>query len=142
VTDPPRTQDAIHHATAAQDAAGFCVAAKAGAGGAANPANASRPANQLSGQEAASVFTSTGELQPEVIANSREIIPGSQLRNPDVTNELTSNGSSIQDRGKYSTESFRRRGGSFQVHFYYDRVTGEVSYNADYKTVFTGPGGR
>jgi hypothetical protein len=121
----------------AQMAAGWCVAAE-DAGTAANAVNAPRLAAQLTRQEAASVFTKEGYLQPEVIANSREIINGTQLGNKQLVSELTSNGSDLADWGKYTTQTFRSPSGPFQVHFYYNSVTGEPFYGLDYKAVFVG----
>lgn len=80
----------------------FFLAAEAGAG-ADNVVNAGRLAQQLTREEASSVFTESGELQPEVIAQSREIINGTQLGNKQLVSELTSNGSDIADWGKYTT---------------------------------------
>jgi hypothetical protein len=62
---------------------------------------------QLTREEASSVFTRSGELQPDVIARSREIINGTQLGNKQLVSELTSNGSNIADWGKYTTPTFR-----------------------------------
>jgi hypothetical protein len=100
--------------------------------------NASRLAAQLTRQEASSVFTHEGTLQPEVIANSREIINGTQLGNKQLVSELTSNGSDLADWGKYATQIFRSPSGPFQVHFYYNSVTDEAFYGLDYKAIFGG----
>ena len=112
-------------------------AAEAGSG-ADNVVNGVRLAQQLTREEASSVFTQSGELQPEVIDQSHEIINGARLGNKALVNELTSDGSSISDWGKYTTPTFRSPSGPFQVHFYYNSVTDEVFYGSDYKAVFVG----
>ncbi len=73
--------------------------------------NASRLAAQLTREEAASVFTSSGELQPQVIADSHEIINGTQLGNKQLVSELTSNGTDIADWGKYTTPNIQKPSG-------------------------------
>jgi RHS repeat-associated protein len=109
-------------------------------GGAASSANAARLAGQLSEQEAGAVFTSSGTLQPEVIADSTKIINGTRLGNDAVVKSLTADGSNIADWGKYTTRSFESPSGPFQVHFYQDSLTGRVFYDLDYKAVFVGGG--
>jgi RHS repeat-associated protein len=106
--------------------------------GADNVVNGVRLAQQLTREEAASVFTQGGELKPEVIAQSREIINGTQLGNKQLVSELTSNGSDIADWGKYTTPTFRSPAGAFQVHFYYNPIINKVFYGQDYKVVFVG----
>ena len=75
-----------------------------------------------------------------MIASSGLIIPGVDLNNPEVLAELTSDGSRIEDWGKYATPSFRWPGGKFKVHFYYNDTTRAVNYNIDYKAKFQGGG--
>jgi RHS repeat-associated protein len=104
-------------------------------GGAANIANGPRLRSALMWDEAA-VFTGSGQLHGSVIANSAEIIRGSQLHSSAVIAELTRDGSNIADWGKYTTNSFSSPAGKFQVHFYRNRVTGQVNYNIDYKVKF------
>ncbi len=110
------------------------------AGGAASSSDAMRLAGQLTEQEARSVFTSSGALQPEVIANSTEIINGTQLGNQTLVKSLTAEGGDIADWGKYTTQTFRSPSGPFQVHFYYNSSSGQVFYSLDYKTVFVAGG--
>ena len=98
-------------------------------------ANAQRLAEQLRLQEASSVFTPDGGLKPEVLARSREIIPGFQIGNRYVKDLLTADGSTITDWGKFSTETFKSPEGPFQVHFYRNSKTGAVIYDLDYKAV-------
>jgi len=107
--------------------------------GAANAANAPRLHDQLLHEEASSVFLPDGGLHPDVIADSRPIIPGSDLNNPNVVHELTSDGSNIADWAKMSTPTYQSPSGPFQAHYYQNQVTGEVNYNIDYKAKFNGP---
>jgi RHS repeat-associated protein len=111
----------------------------AAGGGADNVVNGVRLARQLARQSAESVFTSTGDLDPSVIADSNLIIPGSKLGNKGLIDALTSDGSNIADWGKYRTPNFQSPYGDFQVHFYMNRVTGTVDYGYDYKVIFNGP---
>ena len=64
--------------------------------------------------EAASVFTKSGALQDEVIAESRQIIPGSKLGNPSVIKVLTADGSEIAQWGKYITPTVQSPSGRFR----------------------------
>jgi hypothetical protein len=108
---------------------------QAGAG-AESAINARLLAQQLTRQEASSVFTLGGGLHPEVLARSRPIIPGSQIRSSAVVRELTADGSNIADWAKYSTETFQSPSGAFQVHFYRNVRTEAINYSIDYKAVF------
>jgi RHS repeat-associated protein len=91
---------------------------------------------QLSRKEADAISSRFGYLKPEVIDSSREILRGEDLGNPSVIRALTADGSKIEDWGKYSTKTYRSPSGPFQVHFYYNNVTGRVNYNIDYKVKF------
>jgi RHS repeat-associated protein len=110
--------------------------------GADNAVNGLRLAQELARESASSAFTASGELKPEVIAGSRQIIAGSELKNPGVVATLTSDGSKIADWGKYSTRTIQSPAGNFQVHFYMNRTTGAVNYSYDYKVKFAGRSGR
>jgi hypothetical protein len=114
-------------------AQGCCVAAETGA---VSSANAARLAGQLTEQEARAVFTSSGVLHPEVIANSTEIINGTQLGNQALVKSLTADGSNLADWGKYTTQTFRSPSGPFQVHFYFNATESRVFYDMDFKSVF------
>lgn len=109
---------------------GGLVAAKGSSGaaktaaGASNAANGVRLAQQLARESAESAFTASGGLRTEVIQGSSRIIDGSRLGNPDVVKALTADGSNIADWGKYTTQTFQSPSGPFQVHFYYNPVTG------------------
>ncbi len=107
--------------------------------GAANAANGPRLHDQLVFDEASSVFLPNGDLHPDVIAGSRPIIPGSDLNNPNVVHELTSDGSNINDWAKMSTQTYQSPSGPFQAHYYQNQSTGAVNYNIDYKAKFNGP---
>ncbi|WP_444663127.1 RHS repeat-associated core domain-containing protein [Cellulomonas sp. CW35] len=112
-------------------------AANATVDGADNVANGARLSQQLARESAESVFTSSGRLSPEAIAESREIISGADLSTR-VIRHLTSDGSDIADWGKYTTPFYRSPSGDFQVHFYMNRVTGAIDYEYDYKVKFRG----
>jgi len=137
LTPAPNPHTYVPNPTVAVDPLGLApYAAKPAGSGADNVVNGVRLAQQLTREEAASVFTPGGDLRPEVIAQSREIINGSQLGNKQLISELTSNGSDIADWGKYASPTFRSPAGAFQVHFYYNPVINEVFYGRDYKIVF------
>lgn len=107
-------------------------------GPASNISNSERLRTSLARREAEGAFDTRGRLLQDVIERSAEIIPGSELVNPAVIRELTRDGSRIADWAKFTTETFRRPSGKFQVHFYRNRVTGEVNYNIDYKAIISG----
>ncbi len=73
-----------------------------------------------------------------MIQNSRPILAGQNLRNPDVIKALTADGSNIADWAKYSTQTFQSPSGPFQVHFYRNAATEATNYTIDYKVVFGG----
>jgi hypothetical protein len=104
-----------------------------------NAANGPRLARHLLAEEASSAFTSTG-LTPEAIQKASVIMPGTELKNPALIQELTRDGSNIADWGKFSTDTFRSPSGPFQVHFYYNPTTGAVNYNFDFKAIFNNQG--
>ncbi len=105
---------------------------------ASNAASSERLATALVREEATSVFLEDGELQPEVIAGSHEIINGTQLGNKELIQEMTAGGDRLSDWGKYTTQTFKSPSGRFQVHFYYNSRTGQVLYDQDYKIKFVG----
>jgi RHS repeat-associated protein len=94
-------------------------------------------AQQLARSSVTSAFDTAGRLNPAIAASSTEIIAGADLKNTRVINGLTSDGSNIADWAKMKTPSIRIPGeGSFQVHFYQNRVTGMINYNYDYSIQF------
>lgn len=97
--------------------------------GAESALSAIRLKGQLLMEEAKSAFTPTGELSPEAIAGSRQIIRPGQLSNPLIPQGLA----------KFSTGTFNSPSGPFQVHFYMNPTTGQPYYGLDYKSVFNGP---
>ncbi|WP_438435378.1 DUF6531 domain-containing protein [Gorillibacterium sp. sgz500922] len=107
-------------------AKGFKVTEGAGSS-ASNIVNGTRLNGQLTAEEASSVFTRSGTLKQEVINKSEAIVPGSKLSDPEVIKALTSNGSSINDWAKMSTQTFKSPSGDFQVHYYQNLKTGEIS---------------
>jgi len=81
---------------------------------------------QLALDEATSIFTASGELIPEVVAQSRMIIPSAELNNPAIPAGFA----------KYTTPTFRSPSGPFQMHFYLNPSTGEPFFLLDFKAVF------
>ncbi|WP_159037294.1 hypothetical protein [Streptomyces specialis] len=81
------------------------------------------------------MFTPDGMLTSQAIAESARIIRGEQLGNPHLRAHLTADGSDITDWGKYSTQTHQSPYGDFQVHYYYNRESGRVAYDYDYKIV-------
>ena len=96
---------------------------------------------QLTYEEASSIFTDSGTLKSEVVKNSSVLISGSELGNKKVIDALTSDGSSINDWAKMSTQTFKRPSGNFQVHFYKNLKTGQVS-TYEMKAKFNAQGGK
>ncbi|GAB3402849.1 hypothetical protein GCM10027569_09330 [Flindersiella endophytica] len=87
------------------------------------------------GREAESVFTRTGCLKPEIIQSSKRIIEGPDLHAA-LRRDLVEYGGRIEDWGKYTTQTVQSPAGPFQVHFYYNPVTGQAYYLRDYKVKF------
>jgi uncharacterized protein RhaS with RHS repeats len=115
---------------------GFSSATKAldaceGAGGAANIANGTRLADQLTLESANSPFAAEGGLTQDAIKNSNMIFKPGELGNPNIPYGF----------GKYTTETFQSPAGNFQVHFYKNPNTGEVFYGSDYKAIFNNMSG-
>jgi len=100
-----------------------------GAGGAASAANAARLSRQLTLEEAESAFTANGELSADAIANSKEIIPSTQLK-------VVRSGQVPPGFAKFSTRTYKSPAGPFQVHFYMNPTTRQVFYGLDYKVIF------
>ena len=109
-------------------------------GGAQNIANGVRLAKQLRFQEAASIFTKSGGLRADVIADSQVAMQGSKLLNQSLIQKLTSYGGNIADWAKMTTKTFNSPSGPFQVHFYQNLKTGLVYYGDDFKVVFNHQG--
>ncbi|WP_245172962.1 RHS repeat-associated core domain-containing protein, partial [Streptomyces achromogenes] len=97
-------------------------------------ADGERLANQLRHESANSLFTESGLLTPEAIAESRLAMPAERLNNPILPKLMTADGSNLSDWGKYSTATHNSPYGDFQVHFYYNPKTGRI-LNWDYKVV-------
>ncbi len=90
---------------------------------------------QLAIEERTLLFTADGTLSQEAINNAREI-PLGELKNPKLLEDLSNRPGNLKDWKKYTTESFHTPSGNAQVHFYRNKVTGEIYYGRDYKTVF------
>jgi hypothetical protein len=69
-------------------------------------------------------------LTQEALANSTEIIPSSQLGNPNIPAGFS----------KFTTQTFQSPAGNFQAHFYMNPATGEAFYGLDYKAIFNSGG--
>jgi RHS repeat-associated protein len=91
---------------------------------------------QMSREEADAISSKAGYLKPEVIDSARLIIRGEDLGNRNLIQQLTMDGSRLEDWGKYSTKTYRSPSGPFQVHFYYNKTTGRMDYGVDYKVKF------
>lgn len=53
---------------------------------------------------------------------------------PAVVKELTADGSKIEDWGKFTTQSITLpNGGRSQIHYYMNKITGEINLNIDFK---------
>ncbi|QIB70560.1 RHS repeat-associated core domain-containing protein [Aminipila butyrica] len=113
--------------TSVTTTAGKTVVSGAGKTGANNIANMPKLNVKLTYEEASSIFTNSGTLRAEVIKNSNKIMPGSKLNSSNVIKALTRDGSSINDWAKMSTRTFKSPSGSFQVHFYQNVKTGQIS---------------
>ena len=81
---------------------------------------------KLAAQEAAGVFTVTGELSRTTVKGAREIIGAESLGNPAIPAGFS----------KFATESFASPSGRFRVHFYMNPATEEIFYGLDYKALF------
>ncbi|MDP9903120.1 hypothetical protein [Arthrobacter bambusae] len=72
------------------------------------------------------------------VAESRKIISGDKLGNKALVQRLTSDGSSIEDWGEYTTRTHQSPSGDFHAHFYMNQRTGAIDYGYDYKVIFNG----
>ncbi|MCZ2497466.1 filamentous hemagglutinin N-terminal domain-containing protein [Xylophilus sp. Kf1] len=97
------------------------------------------PATQLRTQLAfqeAGILGLDGKLTASALANLTSIkLTDGVIRNPDVVRELTKDGSSILEWGKYSTTSVRMPNGqSLQIHLYQNTKSGAIDYfTSDFK---------
>jgi len=64
---------------------------------------------------------------------------GEKLGNEPLKERLTSDGSSINDWGKYETKTYPSPSGEFKAHFYKNERTGAIHYDDDYKSKFNRP---
>ena len=83
--------------------------------------------NSFAAQAAKSIFTKVGTLKTEIIQASIRLNPVSAAKNPIVAEALTADGSAVSSWYKMATPTTMSPSGSFQVHFYQNAVTGEVS---------------
>ncbi len=99
------------------------------------PVNATRLNVKLAFEEANILTRDGASLTKEAISLSREIpLSGGKITKSTVVKELTSNGSSIDDWGKFTTQTINLSSGQkSQIHFYKNKVTNEVNLNVDFK---------
>ncbi|MFI0506915.1 polymorphic toxin-type HINT domain-containing protein [Streptomyces albogriseolus] len=90
----------------------------------------SRLAQKLRLESANSPFTEGGQLTPDAIAGSRLAMPGTKMGNKELQARFAERGGASQ-WGKYSTETHQSPYGDYQVHYYMNRVSGEVMYDYD-----------
>ncbi|GAA2786601.1 hypothetical protein GCM10010521_75520 [Streptomyces rameus] len=91
-------------------------------------------AQKLRLESANSPFTESGQLTPDAISGSRLAMPGTKMGNKELQARFAERGGASQ-WGKYSTETHQSPYGDYQVHYYMNRVSGEVMYDYDYKVV-------
>ncbi|UQX03669.1 ricin-type beta-trefoil lectin domain protein [Streptomyces sp. RerS4] len=91
-------------------------------------------AQKLRLESANSPFTGSGQLTPDAISGSRLAMPGTKMGNKELQARFAERGGASQ-WGKYSTETHQSPYGDYQVHYYMNRVSGEVMYDYDYKVV-------
>jgi RHS repeat-associated protein len=80
----------------------------------------------------ASPFHKDGTLKPQVLTNSEIIIKGTDIKNINLVQILTLDGSSMNDWNKVSY-SVRSGEQHYQIHYYLNSKTGAVYYDLDYK---------
>jgi hypothetical protein len=103
-------------------------------------AQAARLRRALAFEEPFSNFTSSGELAPEVVANSKVLISGERLNNVALRKALTADGSNLADWAKWESATSGSPLGDFKIHFYYNKVTRKFNYDFDYKVKLNDPG--
>lgn len=80
------------------------------------------------------ILDPTGNLTSLATKESKLLLKGTDLNNPSVIMELTRDGSSIADWGKFTTKAVNTSSGQkLQVHFYQNTKTGSINYNIDFK---------
>jgi RHS repeat-associated protein len=112
----------------------FSKTPKNAAVGANNVNNAVRLKVQLALEEQG-ILTKGGKgLTEKAIREAREItLAGDRITNPEVVKELTKIGGPIEQWGKFSTTTINLSTGQrIQVHFYMNKVTGQISYKPWY----------
>lgn len=81
----------------------------------------------------AGILRNSEKLTDKAIEASIWIKGGDKLNNPHVISMLTAGGKSMNDWGKYKTDSVTLpTGQSVQIHFYMHQPTGKIA-NIDYK---------
>ncbi len=96
--------------------------------GAVSSADALRLRTQLTFQEAG-LLNQEGKLTESALSRSIFIDVKNGIQNQKVISQLTKDGSSIADWGKFKTQSVRAPNGqSLQIHYYRNTVTGTIDY--------------
>lgn len=86
------------------------------------------------GLEESSMLNRDGQLTETAIKTAEQIPLKDPIKNPKVIAELTKDGSSITDWGKFRTVStLARNGQRVQIHFYKNLKTEAVNLNVDFK---------
>jgi hypothetical protein len=101
------------------------VASEAGAEGTADAFQYQLMKGDLRQQEFSSAFLENGELHPDILSESKEIMTPGQLGNLNLPPGLS----------KFTTPTIQSPFGDFQVHFYMNAATGEPYYGLDFKYV-------
>lgn len=65
------------------------------------------------------------------------VIGGERLGDPALVQELTQDGSSIEDWAKWATETHQSPSGNFRTHFCFNERTGDVDDDFDDKVEFS-----
>lgn len=105
-----------------------------------NHINLLRLERQLAEKEERSLFNEHGELREEIIADSRVIVEGRNLKNEELVAHLTRKGDKITDWDKYTTNLRHGSSGKFEIHFYKNKFTNEVDYEMDFKKIYQDTG--
>ncbi len=83
----------------------------------------------------AGILCERGKLTSHALFKPVKLKEGIELNNPKVVQELTKDGSQMANWAKYTTKEAvaLSNGQKVQVHFYQNKITGEVNKNIDYK---------
>jgi len=82
--------------------------------------------------DSSAMFEPDGTLTEHARSGAERIIDGPKL-NAALRNQITSDGSSIADWGKYKTTPLETLSGRWETHFYMNGANGDAFYGSDYK---------